>query len=105
MLVDDVFQYRTLIGKSELGCGLDWDEIEQVTAMEHAFAPAADQHHRRRFRRAEVMLDAIVHGDSINDRIRIVEIGAGGLVCRNAPYIARGEQIEIVIDDGDRSLR
>ena len=30
MLVEIVFQYRALLGKSELGCGLDWDEIEQL---------------------------------------------------------------------------
>ena len=39
MLVEVVFQYRTLLGKCELGVGLDWDEIDQVTAIEHAFRP------------------------------------------------------------------
>ena len=31
-------------------------------------------------------------------------MGPGGLVCRGAPFIARGEQVEIVIDIGDDSL-
>ncbi len=37
-MVETVFQYRTLIGKCELGCGLDWDEIDLVGRIEHAFA-------------------------------------------------------------------
>jgi hypothetical protein len=37
MVVEVVFQYRTLIGKCELGVGLDWDEIERVTAIESIF--------------------------------------------------------------------
>ena len=108
MLVEVVFQYRTLLGKSELGCGLDWDEIDQVTQIEHAFRPSADDRRMRsgrRFRRDAIRLEALVRGDRINDRVEIVEMGPGGLVCRNAPFIARGEQIEIVIDIGDDSYR
>ena len=108
MLVEVVFSYRTLLGKCELGVGLDWDEIEQVTAIEHAFRPTADDlrmKNGRRFRREAIKLDGLVRGDRINDRVEIVEMGPGGLVCRNAPFIARGEQIEIVIDIGDDSYR
>jgi hypothetical protein len=101
MLVETVFQYRTLIGKCELGLGLDWDEMEQVTLIEHAFAGKGS----RRFRREPVKLEATMRGDRINDPVSVVEMGPGGLVCRNAPYIARGEQIELVIDDGDKSYR
>ena len=108
MLVEVVFHYRTLLGKSELGCGLDWDEIDQLTQIEHAFRPSADDRRMRsgrRFRRDAIRLEALVRGDRINDRVEIVEMGPGGLVCRNAPFIARGEQIEIVIDIGDDSFR
>ena len=108
MLVEVVFQYRTLIGKCELGVGLDWDDIEQVTAIESAFAPAADDRRMkngRRFRREATKLSAVMRGDRINDRVEVVELGLGGLVVRNAPYVAKGEQVEIVIDDGDRSFR
>ena len=108
MLVDIVFQYRTLVGKAELGCGLNWDEIDQVTEIEHAFRPGADDRRMkngRRFRRDAIRLDALLRGDRINDRVEIIEMGPGGLVCRNAPFIARGEQVEIVIDDGDYSYR
>jgi len=108
MLVEVVFHYRTLLGKSELGCGLDWDEIDQLTQIEHAFRPSADDRRMRsgrRFRRDAIRLEALVRGDRINDRVEIVEMGPGGLVCRNAPFIARGEQIEIVIDIGDDSYR
>jgi len=108
MLVEVVFHYRTLLGKSELGCGLGWDEIDQVTQIEHAFRPGVDDRRMRsgrRFRRDAIRLDALVRGDRINDRVEIIEMGPGGLVFRHAPYIARGEQIEIVIDIGDDSYR
>ncbi len=108
MLVDAIFQYRTLIGKCELGVGLEWEEIEQVTAIESAFAPSADDRRMkngRRFRREAITVSGLMRGDQINDRVEVIELGPGGLVVRNAPYVTKGEQVEIVIDDGDRSYR
>src|ERR1051325_6964223 len=87
MLVKVVFKYRTLMGKCELGVGLDWDEIEQVTAIESAFEPTSDDRRMkagRRFRREPVKLSAILRGDRINDQVDVVEI---------------------VITDGDNSYR
>jgi hypothetical protein len=104
MLVETIFQYRTLIGKCELGCGLDWEEIEQVTVIEHAFVADRGKSGRR-FRRHPVELSGILRGDRINDRVAVVEIGPGGLVVRNAPFIARGEQIEVVLDINGQSYR
>ena len=108
MLVDVVFQYRSLIGKCELGVGLEWDEIEQVTAIESAFEPTADDRRMktgRRFRREQVKLTALLRGDRINDRVELIELGPAGAVIRNAPYEARGELVEIVIENGDLSYR
>ncbi len=108
MLVEVVFQYRSLIGKCELGVGLDWDEIEQMTAIESAFAPTSDDRRMktgRKFRREATKLSALMRGDRINDRVEVSEMGPGGLICRSAPFVARGEMVEIVIDDGDHSYR
>jgi hypothetical protein len=108
MLVEVVFQYRTLMGKCDLGVGLDWDEIEQVTAIESAFEPTTDDRRMktgRRFRREAVQITALLRGDRINDMVDVIEIGPGGLVVRNAPFVAHGEHVEIVIADGDRSYR
>jgi hypothetical protein len=108
MLVEVVFQYRTLIGKCDLGVGLDWDEIEQMTAIESAFEPSSDDRRMnagRKFRRQTVKLSALLRGDRINDRVEIVEIGPGGLVVRGAPFVAHGEHVEIVVEDGDKSYR
>jgi hypothetical protein len=108
VLVEIVFQYRTLVGKCDLGIGLDWDEIDQLGNIEATFAPSADDRRMktgRRFRREQVAVSAILRGDRLNDRVEITEIGPGGLVCERAPYVARGEHVEIVIDVGDHSYR
>lgn len=104
-MLEVVFRYRSLIGKCDLGYGLDLDEIEEVGAIERDFAPRGERHRGRKFRRTAVKLDAVMRGDRINDAVHIVEMGPGGLVCRKAPFIARGEQVEIVIDHGDCSYR
>jgi hypothetical protein len=59
----------------------------------------------RRFRRESVKLSAILRGDRINDIVDVIEIGPGGLVVRNAPFVANGEHVELVITDGDNSYR
>src|SRR5689334_7075623 len=108
MLVEVVFQYRTLMGKCELGVGLDWDEIEQVTAIESAFEPTTDDRRMkagRRFRREPIKLTALMRGDRINDRVDVIEIGPGGVVVRNAPFVAHGEHVELVMEHGDKSFR
>jgi hypothetical protein len=108
MLVEIVFQYRTLLGKCELGVGLEWEEIEQLTAIEAAFAPASDDRrtkHGRRFRREATEITALMRGDRINDRVDVVEVGPGGLVVRHAPFVARGEHVEIQVDVGETSYR
>src|SRR5678815_2863796 len=100
MPVETVFQYRLLVGK----CGLGWDEIDQIGRIEQAFA-ADPANGRRRFRRQLVDLPGTIRGDRINDPISIIELGPGGLVVRDAPFIARGEVVEVVIDDVDTSYR
>jgi hypothetical protein len=104
MLVEVVFQYRSLIGKCELGVGLEWDEIDQVTHIESVFEPTADDRRMktgRKFRREATKLSAVMRGDRINDRVEVTELGPGGLVIRKAPYVARGEQVEISIEAAD----
>ncbi len=108
MLAQVVFQYRTLLGKCALGVGLEWEEIEQLGSIESAFAPTEDDRRMkagRRFRREAAELVGLMRGDRINDRVEIIEVGLGGLVVRNAPFVARGEHIEIQIDEGDDSYR
>ena len=108
MLLEVVFQYRTLVGKCELGVGLDWDEIEQVTAIESAFEPTSDDRRMktgRKFRRQACTLQALLRGDRLNDLVDVTEIGPGGIVVRHAPFVAQGEHVELVIEDGDKSYR
>jgi hypothetical protein len=96
MLLETVFLYRTLIGKCDLGVGLEWQDIEHVHEIEHAFTPEARD--GRRFRRESTRMTGILRGDQINDRVQVVEMGPGGLICIGQPFIARGEQVEIVIE-------
>lgn len=108
MVVEVVFRYRSLIGKCDLGVGLDWDEIEDVTAIESAFEPTRDDRRMkrgRRFRREQVSYSALLRGDRINDRVELIELGPGGAVVRNAPFVASGEHVELVLELGDRSYR
>jgi hypothetical protein len=104
VVIETIFQYRTLIGKCELGVGLDWDEIQQVTDIESELVL---DHGRsgRRYKRQPVMFTGIVRGDRINDRIEITELGPGGFVARHAPFIARGEVVELLLNIDDRSYR
>ena len=104
MVIETIFQYRTLIGKSELGVGLDWEEIEQITVIEHAFVRDRGRSGRR-FKRETVEMKAILRGDRINDRVEVVELGPGGLVCRRAPFVARGEVVELVMNFEGKSYR
>lgn len=106
--IETIFQYRTLIGKCELGVGLDWDEIQQITDIESELvldAPAGRGRSGRRYKRQTVELSGIVRGDRINDRVAITELGPGGLVCRRSPFIARSEVVELVLELDDRSYR
>lgn len=108
MLLEVVFQYRTLMGKCDLGVGLDWDEIEQVTAIESAFEPTSDDRRMkagRKFRRQPFEMQAILRGDKLNDIVDVTEIGPGGIVVRHAPFVAAGEHVELVLEDGDKSYR
>jgi hypothetical protein len=108
MLVEVVFRYRTFVGKCDLGVGLDWDEIEEMTSIESAFAPTADDlrmKEGRQFRREPASGIVLLRGDRINDRVELVEFGPGGAVVRNAPFVAHGEHVELVMDDGYKSYR
>ncbi|MEO8841552.1 MAG: hypothetical protein ABI591_29745 [Kofleriaceae bacterium] len=102
--IETIFQYRTLIGKCELGVGLDWDEIQEITDIESELVLDRGRSGRR-YKRQDVELSGIVRGDRINDRVSITELGPGGLVCRRAPFIACGEVVELVLDVEDRSYR
>ena len=104
MVVETIFQYRTLIGKCELGVGLDWDEIQVISDIERELVRDPGPSGRR-FKRETVEMRGIVRGDRINDRVDIIEIGPGGLVCRRAPFIARGEVVELVMNVEGKSYR
>jgi hypothetical protein len=59
---------------------------------------------RRQFCREQVDLRGRLRGNRANDPVHIVNLGPGGLVCRNAPYVEEGEHVEIIIDDVELSL-
>lgn len=105
IVLETIFEYRALLGKCERGEGLELDEIGRLMDIEREYAPTGEGPRGRKFRREVVSITAVIRGECMNDAVEIVEIGPGGFVCRKAPYIARGEQVEIVVDCGDKSFR
>lgn len=102
--LDDVYQYRLLLGKSASGAGLSFDEIETLVALEAAFAEDAPRRDERRFRRETVSIPAVVRGGKLHDAVHVADIGPGGMVCADAPYADVGTPVEIVIDDVELGL-
>lgn len=107
--LDLVYQYRQLSAKCDAGAGLDMEEIEVLNTIEALFdrdrggrlpAPA----NRREFMREEVDVEAVVRGRDLADPVHIVNLAPGGLVCEDAPYLAPGESVEILIDDHELHL-
>lgn len=106
LALDLVYQYRLLVGKCEAGLGLDVDEIISLTAIESAYAPEPRARpDERKFRRDRVDAHCRLRGaGDLNDRVRLTEIGPGGLVCRQTPFVEEGTLLEVVIDDGEVDL-
>jgi hypothetical protein len=106
LALDLVYQYRKLLGKCEAGLGLDVDEIISMTALESAFAPEPQARpDERKFRRDRVDFTCRLRGPGgLNDSVRVSEIGPGGLVCRQTPFVDEGAVIEVVIDDHELDL-
>ena len=104
-MLETIFEYRALLAKCARGDGLELDEIGRLMEIEREYAPTAEGPRGRKFRREVVEIDAVIRGDRINDAVEIVEVGPGGIVCRKAPYIARGEEVEIVIESGELCYR
>jgi hypothetical protein len=106
LALDLVYQYRKLLGKCEAGLGLDVEEMISLTALEAGLAPTPSARpDERKFRRDRVETWCRLRGaPGLNDRVRVSEIGPGGLVCRQAPYVDEGTVVEIVIDDAELSL-
>jgi hypothetical protein len=99
-----VYQYRFLRGKCEAGRGLSVDEIEALGAIESLFSSKADPAEPRSHARETVDLPAQLRNRSLADRVRVVELAPGGMVCARAPYVDPGTALEVVIDDREVGL-
>lgn len=98
--IELVYQYRHLIGKCQSGRGLDVDEIDELLELEaHFRVDRGDDTElfacRRAHTREPVELEATLRNKRLDDRVRVVEIGPGGLVCMGAPYLDEGDKLEI----------
>jgi hypothetical protein len=103
-----VYQYRFLRGKCEAGRGLTVDEIDALAAIEALFSsrndPAEPYFEGRQHAREKVDLPAQLRNRTLSDKVRIVELAPGGMVCAHAPYIDEGVALEVVIDDREVGL-
>ena len=95
-MLETIFQYRTLIGKCELGVGLDWDEIQIISDIERELVRDSGRSGRR-FKRTPVEMRGIIRGDRINDRVDIVEL-VMNVEGRSYRFRAIGKWLK---DDGD----
>lgn len=103
-----VYQYRFLRGKCEAGRGLTIDEIQSLDTLEALFAGQRDPDEilgcRREHAREPVDLAAQLRNRRLADKVRVVDLGPGGMVCVGAPEVADGTALEVIIDDREVGL-
>jgi hypothetical protein len=74
-----------------------------LSSLEAAFV--VEERDDRKHRRDRVDFTCRLRGaEGLNDRVRVGELGPGGLVCRQTPFVDEGRLIEVVIDDADADL-
>jgi hypothetical protein len=98
MRMGDIYSYRMLVGKCQLGVGLDWDEIEQLDTLESGLAQRSGAREHRRFVRRKTLVTAVLQCNGFEDRVFVIELSAGGLVVRGAPQVPWGELVELTVD-------
>ncbi len=103
-----VYQYRHLLGKSELGTGLSIDEIDALYTIEALFVGdhgGLDVWRcTRQFAREKVDISARLRSADCDDPVRIVDIAPGGMVCRATPFVDENSTIELIVDDDELGL-
>ncbi len=103
-----VYQYRHLVGKSETGAGLDVDEIDALNTIRAMFAgdhPDLDLWRcTRQFAREKVTLLARLRSRDLEDPVEILEVAPGGMVVGAAPFLVPGSTIELIYDDPELAL-
>ena len=103
--IELVYQYRQLVGRCDAGTGLDFDEIDTLTTVEHLLAvqpPIAASDWRTAD--TEDAIPAVLRAPRLNDDVDITHLGPSGCVCRNAPYAEEGMTVELVIADGEATV-
>jgi hypothetical protein len=111
MALDLVFRYRVLQHKCDSGQGLDLWEIDELAALEAAFAAGVDDQGgdgRKHCRSpAPTALTAIIRGLELNDRAEVTDLAPGGLRCAGIPAAYLGEVVDVVFEGvgASRSLR
>jgi hypothetical protein len=93
-----VYEHRRLAGKCGSGVGLSIEEIQTLTTLESLFA-TDDELARHR-----VELAALLRGEDLWDRARIVAMGPSGIDLRSGATLSRGDAIEILIEDDELAL-
>ncbi len=107
--VELVYQYRHLLGKCQSGRGLDVEEIDALLELEaHFRVDRSDDTElfacRRAHTREPVELEATLRNKRLDDCVRVVEVGPGGMVCMGAPYLDSGDKLEIFFTSEDDRL-
>ncbi|HET6612934.1 MAG TPA: hypothetical protein VFG83_13130 [Kofleriaceae bacterium] len=99
VVLEMVYRYRQLCGRCEAGLGLDMDEVMEITAIESRFSCTAggEWSDQRQFSRTPVTLSGRLSSRRFNDPIQVTDLGPGGMVIADAPYLERGDTVEIAV--------
>jgi hypothetical protein len=103
--VELVYQYRQLVGRCDAGTGLDFDEIDTLTTVEHLLE-AQPSVGANDWRTADLRdaIPAVLRGARLNDDVDVTHLGPSGCICRNAPYAAEGVTVELLIADSEDTV-
>lgn len=98
-----VYTYRQLLGRCQLGTGLDFDDIEVLLSIEALFTQQTSQENQR-LHGERVDLRAVIRNRALHDEVSIVSLSPGGCVAAAAPYADEGDLLEVIFEDDERGL-
>jgi hypothetical protein len=96
-LLEQLYEYRRLLGRCGSDDGLEMGEIQQLAALDAQLAASLDQPRPR-----DVI--AVVRGASSDDRVKLVDLCHTTMTIAACPFLDIGAKLDVMIDDEERAL-